>query len=74
MNDTVTIGTLEKNAREASRAITKLNDNMTVFFYSYSGNGSADLAMTHGMLASTAVGKVLKALAKFEKERKGEEQ
>lgn len=74
MNDTVTISTLEKNAREASRAITKLNDNMTVFFYSYSGNGSADLAMTHGMLASTAVGKVLKALAKFEKERKGEEQ
>ena len=74
MNDTVTISTLEKNCREASRVITKLNDNMTVFFYSYSGNGSADLAMTHGMLASTAVGKVLKALAKFEKERKGEEQ
>lgn len=74
MNDTVTISTLEKNAREASRAITKLNDNMTVFFYGYSGNKSADFAMTHGMLASTAVGKVLKALAKFEKERKGEEQ
>ena len=74
MKDVVTIATLERDAREASRAITRLNDNMTVMFYDYSGDRTADVALTHGMLASTAVGKVLKALAKFEKERKGEEQ
>ena len=53
MKDVVTIATLERDAREASRAITKLNDNMTVMFYDYSGDKSADVALTHGMLAST---------------------
>lgn len=69
-----TFETLTQDVNEVSRAITRLNDHLTDYFSCYSDDKNASMAQVHAMMASTAVGKVQKALYKFKKEKKGEEQ